>query len=113
MGKARRNKNRVLSLLATLMLVMTLFVPIIPVSAAGVADAFDIGEPAFDAGTGILQYSSAMGYGTGLYTSIVISFTSVRQNNEQMVLPSMSGFEYNAGISNDATKTINMPEGKT
>lgn len=92
-------------------MVAAIIVPSVPAYAA-VADKIDVGQPAYNAVTGTMTYYNCLGTGSNLYKSLVINFTSVRTNGEKVVLPSMSGFNYETTLSTDGTYVINIPEGK-
>jgi len=110
MAKARRFKNAMLSAMLMLMMVFTMVAPSITVEAAN--DTIDVGEPAYNAVSGIMQYSNCLGTGSTLYKSIVISFTSVRENGECAVMPAIDGFTVESKLSTDGTYVINMNSGK-
>ena len=112
MARGKSFKQRFLSLLVIILMVVAIVAPSVPTYAA-VKDKIDVGQPSYDAVSGTMTYSNCLGTGANLYKSIVINFTSVRTNGEKAVLPSnMNGFTYETKLSTDGTYVINIPEGK-
>ena len=109
MARGKTFKKRLLSVMMTILMVAAIAVPSFPSYA--VADTIDVGQPGYNA-SGVMTYYNCLGTGTNLYKSLVINFTSVRENGEKIVLPSVSGFTYETSLSTDGTYIINIPEGK-
>jgi LPXTG-motif cell wall-anchored protein len=109
MARGKTFKQRFLSLMITILMMAALVVPSFPSYA--VEDRIDVGQPAY-AADGTMTYYNCLGTGTNLYKSIVINYTSVRENGETMILPEVAGFRYETGLSTDSTYIINIPEGK-
>lgn len=111
MAKGKIFKNRLLSIIMVLAMTALMWVPAaVPVQA--VEDSITVGQPAFNAANGTMTYYNCVGTGANLYKSIVVNFTSVRENNEYCELPSMTGFTYETSLSTPGTYIINIPEGK-
>ncbi|MBR5636004.1 MAG: LPXTG cell wall anchor domain-containing protein [Pseudobutyrivibrio sp.] len=111
MAKRKTFKNRLLSIIMVLAMTALIWVPAAaPVQA--VEDSITVGQPAFNAANGTMTYYNCVGTGANLYKSIVVNFTSVRENNEYCELPSMTGFTYETSLSTPGTYIINIPEGK-
>ncbi|SHI45525.1 SpaA isopeptide-forming pilin-related protein [Pseudobutyrivibrio xylanivorans] len=109
MARGKTFKKRLLSVMMTILMVAAIAVPSFPSYA--VADTIDVGQPGYNA-SGVMTYYNCLGTGTNLYKSLVINFTSVRENGEKIILPSVSGFTYETSLSTDGTYIINIPEGK-
>ena len=109
MARGKTFKKRLLSVMMTILMVAAIAVPSFPSYA--VADTIDVGQPGYNA-SGVMTYYNCLGTGTNLYKSLVINFTSVRENGEKIVLPNVSGFTYETALSTDSTYIINIPDGK-
>ena len=109
MARGKTFKKRLLSVMMTILMVAAIAVPSFPSYA--VADTIDVGQPGYNA-SGVMTYYNCLGTGTNLYKSLVINFTSVRENGEKIVLPTVAGFTYETSLSTEGTYIINIPEGK-
>jgi LPXTG-motif cell wall-anchored protein len=110
MARGKTFKKRFLSFMMTILMVAAIVVPSVPVYA--VEDKIDVGQPAYNAVNGTMTYYNCLGTGVNLYKSLVINFTSVRENGEEIILPSVDGFRYETTLSTDSTYIINIPDGK-
>jgi hypothetical protein len=112
MARGKSFKQRFLSLLVIILMMVAVMVPSVPTYAA-VKDKISVGDPSYDAVTGTMTYYNCLGTGSTLYKSIVINFTSVRKNGETAELPTdKEGFVFQSDLSSDGTYVINIPKGK-